>query len=332
MSETPSQNRPTYKAAQMNEKALFLILLSRLCAGITQPLHTFGRPPVLLRDILFAMVFKVYSTKSCNWCISDLEAAKVRNLISKVPMPNTILKYFEMKSVTVLLRQLIIESSMPLCDVETVFAVDSTGLSTCRFARWVDHRYGKAEVREKRQWIKVHIMCGVLTNIITAVEITGPTAGDSPYFKVLLETTLKHFHVKAVSGDKAYSALKNLLLAWENKVLPFVPFKANAKSVHRTKDPLWTRLYHFYSLNTEWFETHYHKRSNVESTFSMIKRKFEPNLRSKTKTPQVNEALCKILCHNLCVIIHSMYESGIEPEFWRKSGENSESLPSGKNG
>ena len=73
-------------------------------------------------------------------------------------------------------------------------------------------------------------------------------------------------------------------------------------------------------MNVNWFETHYyHKRSNVESTFSMIKRKFEPNLRSKTKTAQVNEALCKILCHNLCVIVHSMYELGIEPEFWQEN-------------
>jgi len=234
-------------------------------------------------------------------------------------MPSTILKYFEMKSVTRYLRQLIIESSLPLCDVETVFAVDSTGLSTCRFARWIDRRYGKAEVREKRQWIKVHIMCGVLTNIITAVEVSGPTAGDSPYFKLLFETTLKYFQVKEILGDKAYSALKNLLLAYQNKVLAFIPFKSNAKAVHRTKDPLWTRLYHFYSMNVEWFETHYHKRSNVESTFSMIKRKFEPNLSSRTKTAQVNEALCKILCHNLCVIVHSMYELGIEPEFWQEN-------------
>jgi hypothetical protein len=29
---------------------------------------------------------------------------------------------------------------------------------------------------------------------------------------------------------------------------------------------------------------------------------------SKTETAQVNEALCKVLCHNLCVVIQSMYE------------------------
>jgi hypothetical protein len=30
----------------------------------------------------------------------------------------------------------------------------------------------------------------------------------------------------------------------------------------------------------------------------------------------VNEALCKILCHNLCCLIMSQHELGIEPVFW----------------
>ena len=33
-------------------------------------------------------------------------------------------------------------------------------------------------------------------------------------------------------------------------------------------------MFHFFSLNRETFLSHYHKRSNVESTFSMIKAKF----------------------------------------------------------
>jgi hypothetical protein len=47
----------------------------------------------------------------------------------------------------------------------------------------------------------------------------------------------------------------------------------------------------------------------------MIKAKFGERLRSKTATAQVNEALCKVLCHNLCVVIQSMYELNITPEF-----------------
>ncbi|MDQ3813951.1 MAG: hypothetical protein M3347_08370, partial [Armatimonadota bacterium] len=55
--------------------------------------------------------------------------------------------------------------------------------------------------------------------------------------------------------------------------------------------------------------------SNVESTFSMVKAKFGDSLRSKDDTAQENEALCKILCHNICCVIQSMYELGIEPDF-----------------
>ena len=50
------------------------------------------------------------------------------------------------------------------------------------------------------------------------------------------------------------------------------------------------------------FLTHYHKRSNVETAFSMIKGKFGDAVRSKSDIGQLNEVLCKVLCHNLCVI------------------------------
>lgn len=43
----------------------------------------------------------------------------------------------------------------------------------------------------------------------------------------------------------------------------------------------------------------YHKRSNVESTFSAIKRKFGDSVMSKTDAAMVNESPCKLLCHNL---------------------------------
>lgn len=39
-------------------------------------------------------------------------------------------------------------------------------------------------------------------------------------------------------------------------------------------------------------------------------------VRSKTDVAMVNETLCKVLCHNLVVLIHEMYELGIDPAFW----------------
>jgi hypothetical protein len=47
----------------------------------------------------------------------------------------------------------------------------------------------------------------------------------------------------------------------------------------------------------------------------MVKGKFGDAVKSKSDTGQVNEALCKVLCHNICVLIHAIHALDIEPIF-----------------
>lgn len=94
--------------------------------------------------------------------------------------------------------------------------------------------------------------------------------------------------------------------------MPYIPFKENTTG---QGSELWRRMYHFYQFNRQMFLAHYHKRSNVETTFSMIKGKFGGSIRSKTPVAQRNEVLCKVLCHNICCLISSIYELGLEPTF-----------------
>ena len=47
----------------------------------------------------------------------------------------------------------------------------------------------------------------------------------------------------------------------------------------------------------------------------MIKGKFGGKLVSKTTTGQENEVLLKVLCHNLCVLVQSIYEFNVAPVF-----------------
>ena len=82
-----------------------------------------------------------------------------------------------------------------------------------------------------------------------------------------------------------------------------------------SKSPTWNRLFHFFSLNRDQFVSMYNARSNAESTFSAMKRKFGDTLRSKTPTAQTNEALLKVLCHNIVCVIHEMHESGVSGAF-----------------
>ena len=71
-------------------------------------------------------------------------------------------------------------------------------------------------------------------------------------------------------------------------------------------------MYEYFTEHKEAFMKHYHKRSNAESVFAMLKRKLGVMLRTKKCISQVNEILLKCLAHNIIVLIHEMYELGIE--------------------
>lgn len=83
------------------------------------------------------------------------------------------------------------------------------------------------------------------------------------------------------------------------------------------KGELWKRMYHFYAYNTDRFMASHHKRRNVEATFHLIKSKFGDAVRSKTRTAQINEVLCKALCHNIRCLIQSMHELNLKPKFYQ---------------
>jgi transposase len=313
---TYRQEWHAYNLAQVNEKAKFQILLAELCKGIEEPVQTYGRPRLPLSDILFAACFKVYSTISCRRFNTDLREAHEKGYLTKRPSYNSIFDYFQMPMLAPYLKQMIEESSKPLASVEMSFAVDSSGFSTRRYERWLHAKYSKGQVIDKQTWLKAHLICGVKTNIVTAVDISDGTAGDSPYFKPLVEATARNFVMNEVSGDKAYLSDTNLKVVLLNGAQPYIPFKSNSNAEDPRQSSIWKRMFHFYMYNQDWYMQQYHKRSNVESTFSMIKAKFGDHLRSKIERAQVNEALAKVLCHNLCCVIQSIYELGIDPTFW----------------
>lgn len=310
---TYPQNWRAYNAAQTNEKDKFLELLHNLCSGIQVPIRETrkGRPPLRIADAIFSACFKVYSTVSGRRFMSDLRDAQAKGFIEKCPHFNSIFNYLDNPDVTGILYRMIVESSLPLKAVEQDFACDGSGFSTSRFVRWYDQRWGR--VTKRHEWIKVHLMCGVKTNVVTAVEIAGKDASSTPMLPPLLATTTKNFKPREVSGDKEFGSLANYAAIEAAGATPFIPFK----SIHTGKGGgLWAKMYHFFQFRRDEFLSHYHKRSNVESTFSMIKAKFRDHVRSKTDVAMMNEVLCKIVCHNICVLIQEMFELGIAPTFW----------------
>ena len=84
---------------------------------------------------------------------------------------------------------------------------------------------------------------------------------------------------------------------------------------------MWNRAFHYFEMNRDEFLARYHRRSNAESTFSSMKRKFGDTLRSKTRVARINELLLKVLCHNVVAVIHEIHESGALPVFPALAGQ-----------
>ena len=313
---TYKQDWPNYNAAQENEGDHFVALLRELCDTVEQPMQSNGRPRLPLSDMLFGMAVKVYSTMSGRRAMSDIRSAEVQGLLDKAPSVASCWRYMEKAEMTPLLEQLIERSALPLTALETHFSPDSSGFASKSYVRWFDRKHGK-EVREPR-WTKAHIMTGVNTNIVTAAKVTDEASNDSPHLIPFLNTTAKNFDVQEVSADKAYLSKRNLRAIEGAGAKGYIPFKVNSvpSTPNHKVDQVWKRAYHFFHLHRDEFLSRYHLRSNVESTFSMIKAKFGANLRSKSPTARINETLVKILCHNIVVLIAAMYEFGVHPEFF----------------
>src|SRR5215210_7769613 len=272
--ERKPRSWPSYNAAQTSEKGKFVKLLSDLCRSIPEPVQERGRPRLPLSDRVFASAYKVYVGFSARRFSTDLKDAQSRGLIRKIPHFNSVNRYLSDPELTEVLKELVTLSSLPLKAVETSFAVDSSGFSTCRFVRWFNKKYGRET--DNREWVKAHLMCGTSTRVVTSVDISGWTANDTTYFVSLVERTAEHFSVREVAADKAYLSHKNLQAVEAIGGTAFVPFKSN--TLPPAEDgSAWAQMYYYFMQNREKFLEHYHQRSNVETAYSMMGSGSKPN-------------------------------------------------------
>ena len=317
-----SINWHNYDKAQLNEKQLFFETINDLLELFSFEQINKGRPMFDPKDTIFGMLVKIYNKNSARRTISDLKLLKELGYIKRVPSFSTLMAHFNKQEFKSILDKLIELTSLPLKDIEEDFAADSSGFSTSQFGHWNAEKWGNEKT--KRIFRKAHIMIGVKTNTITNCVITkqqGIGTGDSTQFKPLLNKTVLNFKVKEVSADMAYLSRDNLEAVVNAGALPYIPFKSNVTGGNNGL--IWRKMYLYAKDSPQEFFEHYHKRSNVETAFFMIKQKFGQNLMTKNYVANVNEILCKIVSHNICCLISAYYELELEKAFQTKAQETS---------
>ena len=313
-----SQDWEAYNAAQKIEKSRFQVLLHELCQGIQEPPVKSGKrgvKPHTFADSIFAMTLKVYCGFSTRRSSTDFAEAHDKGFTSRLIPGMKVCQFHENPALTPILQSLIVQSSLPLRAVESQFAIDSSGFSGCRFDRWFEEKHGGAKVQHaEHTWVKAHVAIGTRTQIITAAVVLDKHSADCPEFAGLTKTTAQGFQVGEMSADKAYLSAENVEAIFAIGGTPFIAPKTNTTG---GIGGLFAKMFHYFQFRRDDFLQHYHRRSNIESAFSALKRKFGDGVRSKCDTAMKNEVLSKILAYNLCVLIQEQHELGIDPVFWQ---------------
>jgi transposase len=313
-----SQNWPLYEKACSQEKIMFLKIIKEAVdqIGPREEYKGNGRPAVDYGDIIKSLCIKGYNNISSWRTESELRIAKSFGVIQWIHKRSTLNKYMKDEALTPWLHKIYQLIAEPLNEVEVDFAIDATGFSNgYGNATWSKVRHTKIENAKKKDYTKLHIITGVKTNVICTAILTEGTKHESPFFIGMLNDTLKRFKMKEISADAGYISYANVNASARAGVIPFIMPKKTCSSSNKGPMSPWNLIVETWKYNKFFFAEHYHKRSNVESTFSALKRKFGDSCRCKDFFSRHNEILCRIICYNAAVLAEALLSYDLNSKF-----------------
>lgn len=298
-----------------NEARQLPILLHQLCQTIQEPEPPNRHRRMSMRGMLFCLVWKSYHLRMSARRVRPLFLdALAKGFITAVPDANTILDYQRKFEVSPYLEEMIGRSGLAFRPFEQAFAIDSTRLLAWGYHLRKDKR--TKGLVEKPKKIRLHVICGTQTGIVTAARATSVGDAEQYYFDPLLRETIKlGFNVRVVIGDSNYLSHRNFAIADDLNVKLILTPKSNSVMSKDGSDPLWDKnLELFRTDDAEALDAMY-ARKMVETAFSAVKRRFGRSVAGRVDISQYNEALCKVVCYNLSVLHRYMHDHGLTPEF-----------------
>jgi len=303
-----------YNLARTHEKRMFYELLNELSKLIPDLPKSNGRPPIPLKDLFFMSALKIYCNFSLRKIHHDLREAEACGYIKKAGHFNRVSDFFNSSCTYNLLSKFLTISAMPLKQLEDDFSMDASGFGSSQYERWMRIRFVKPKT-EWRNYLKGHILIGTRTNVICSAEITYGNLNDGKQAPLLLQQANGNFDMKRVSADKGYASFKIFQLIDSIGATPFIPFKENITKENKDAPKIWNRMFRYFQKNKDSFLKFYHRRSNVESTFAMIKMRLGEFLKCKNYESQRNELMMKFIVHNICCLISEIFENKVHIDF-----------------
>ena len=137
------------------------------------------------------------------------------------------------------------------------------------------------------------------TQLICAVVIQHhPISHDTKHFPKLFSQMLDIISMNVMVSDKGYDAEPVHKMIRNENVLSMIPVRNKDCLIGRTKGG-YRKL-----MRQEFDCSLYHERNKTETIFSVVKRRFDSEIKSYDNTIKTKELLYRVLacCHRTCVI------------------------------
>jgi hypothetical protein len=258
--KTYKRNHAASNDASRHELERIRPLLRALCARVPEPDREVGLPgrkPIPLRDLIFAIIMKVYGGLSGRRTESEIRLCAKYGYITAEFQHNKIHSTMEDDGLTAILEWLVEESAAPLAVVENAagrFSQDTTGFTTRFYDRWFAIKHGskrgkkpsteqekaeaarEVEERKAHPSIKLHATTGAITHVVTCAKVSREA--DCKRLPEQLQRTAERFDVKEFSADKGYLDEKCIRAIAAIGARPLIPFKRN--SIDHPYDRAWS--------------------------------------------------------------------------------------------
>ena len=164
-------------------------------------------------------------------------------------------------------------------------AIDSSGFETSYMSYHYANVWNRQDKRKYRRYLKVSIAIDTDSQYILSQKIRLGPRNDNIDF----ESVMKGIKCKFVVADKGYDSKSNRYFVLRKmKAYPHIPYrKISGRNYERAGVPL------------IFDEEIYHRRSKVETVFSVIKRKYGCFVLSKSFGAQKKELLLRMIAYNV---------------------------------
>jgi len=180
-----------------------------------------------------------------------------------------------------------------------VLAIDSTGIKVTNSGDWITHKWhGK-----RRGFLKMHVGVDADTKQILAVKITDEHSHDSKHLKGIVKESARHGTITKVLGDGAFDSREIFSYLDDQNITPAIKTRRNSVPKSRGCHPRKIAVTEQMADYRKWCTSvSYGRRWIVESVFSVIKRMFGEEVRSKKKKNMIQELMLKISLYNRFVM------------------------------